>query len=57
MEPVAPRNHILALVLVGVGGLIFLSNVGDALGVDLARFFIPLLLIGLGLYLLRGARA
>ena len=52
----APRNRVLALVLLGVGMLILISNIGHALGVDVAGFVIPALLIGLGVYLLRGGR-
>jgi phage shock protein C len=51
-----PRPRILALVLVGVGTLILVNQVGTVLGVDFGSFVIPLALVGLGLYLLRGNR-
>lgn len=51
-----PRPRILALVLVGVGTLILVNQVGDILGFDVGSFVIPLALVGLGLYLLRGNR-
>lgn len=51
-----PRPRILALVLVGVGTLILVNQVGDILGFDVGSFVIPLALVGLGVYLLRGNR-
>lgn len=50
------RNRILALVLVGVGLLILLDNIGVLIGFNLSGVLVPLLLIGLGIYLLRGSR-
>lgn len=50
------RPHILALVLVGVGTLILVNQVGSFMNIEISRFVIPLTLIGLGLYLLRGSR-
>lgn len=49
-----PRPQILALVLVGVGALILVNQVGSFLNVEVSQFVIPLTLIGLGIYLLRG---
>ena len=51
------RKRLLALVLLGVGGLILLQNLGHFFGIDLAGVVLPLLLVGLGIYLLRSARA
>lgn len=58
-EPGKPRsrNRTLGLVLLGIGGIILVNNVGDALsrifGVDLGGIIFPVLLVGLGIYLLR----
>ncbi len=57
--PVTPaaaggRNRTLALVLVGVGALILLDRLGSFVGFDLKGVVVPLLLVGLGVYLLRG---
>ncbi len=54
--PVAARKRVLAFVLVGVGGLLLLGKLGELIGIDLAEVAIPLLLVGLGIHLLRGAR-
>ncbi len=51
-----PRPRILALVLVGVGMLILVNQVGNIIGFDVGGIVIPLALVGLGLYLLRGNR-
>ena len=51
------RKRVLALVLLGVGGLILLENLGEIFGVDLSGIVVPLLLVSLGIYLLRGARS
>ncbi len=50
------RNRTLALVLVGVGALILLDRLGALVGFDLRDIVVPVLLVGLGLYLLRGTR-
>jgi phage shock protein C len=61
-EPGAPpprvegRNRILALVLVGVGSLILISKLGDLVGIHVGSFAIPVLLVGLGAYLLLSTR-
>ena len=52
----APRPRILALVLVGVGTLILVNQIGNIMGLDVGSFVVPLALVGLGLYLLRGNR-
>jgi len=54
--PVGPRSRVLALVLVGVGTLILLDNVGEYFGFRLSSFALPIILVGLGMYLLRGSR-
>jgi phage shock protein C len=55
--PLRSRNRTLGLVLLGIGGLILINNVGDALsrifGVDLGGILFPVLLVGIGIYLLR----
>ena len=51
------RNRVFALVLLGVGALVLIDNIGEVFGFDLESFAIPLLLVGLGLYLLRGTKA
>ena len=50
------RNRTLAVVLVGVGVLILLNQLGQMLGINLKEIVVPLLLVGLGVYLLRGTR-
>ncbi len=50
------RNRMLALVLVGVGLLILLDNIGMLIGFNVSGVLLPLLLVGLGIYLLRGNR-
>jgi phage shock protein C len=50
------RNRTLAVVLVGVGVLILLNQLGEMLGIELKGVVVPLLLVGLGIYLLRGTR-
>lgn len=52
----SPRSHILALVLVGVGAMLLLDNLGRFFGVALSSVVIPVILVGLGVYLLRGNR-
>lgn len=54
--PIGNRNRILALVLVSVGAMILLDRVGELFGVDIRGMIVPVLLVGLGLYLLRGNR-
>ncbi len=54
--PAGPRSRVLALVLVGVGTLILLDNVGEFFGFRLSSFALPIILVGLGMYLLRGSR-
>ena len=54
--PAGPRSLVLALVLVGVGTLILLDNVGEFFGFRLSSFALPIILVGLGMYLLRGSR-
>lgn len=61
--PASPRpaqgNHsrTLGFLLMGIGGIILFNNVGDALarilGIDLSGIIFPILLVGLGIYLLR----
>ena len=53
---VGTRSRVLALVLVGVGTLILLDNVGELFGFRLSSFALPIILVGLGMYLLRGSR-
>lgn len=50
------RNRVLALVLVGVGLLILLDNLGKLIGFNVSGLLLPLLLVGLGVYLLQGNR-
>jgi phage shock protein C len=51
------RNRTLGFILVGIGGIALLNNVGDAIsaifGFNLSSLIFPLLLVGLGVYLLR----
>ncbi len=51
------RNRTLGLLLMGIGGMILFNNVGEALdrifGIDLSGIIFPILLVGLGVYLLR----
>ncbi len=56
--PVSPgaRNRTLAVVLVGVGVLILLNQLGEMFNIELKGVVVPLLLVGLGVYLLRGTR-
>lgn len=54
--PPTARNRTLALVLVGVGGLILLNRLASLIGFDAGGIVVPLLLVGLGFYLLRGTR-
>ncbi len=58
--PAAPprgRQRTLGLLLVGIGGVILLHNVGEALArlfnIDVSSVIFPVLLVGLGIYLLR----
>ncbi|HEY0736519.1 MAG TPA: PspC domain-containing protein [Herpetosiphonaceae bacterium] len=55
--PPSGRNRMLGFLLLGIGTIALLSNVGDAFyrlfGVDLFGIMVPLLLVGLGMYLLR----
>lgn len=55
--PPSGRNKMLGLLLLGIGGIGLLNNVGDAFsrlfGIDLVGVMVPVLLVGLGLYLLR----
>lgn len=50
-------NRMLGFILAGIGGIILLSQVGDALetvfNVDLGGIIFPLVLVGIGIYLLR----
>ena len=57
-QPLAPRqrNQSLALILVFVGGMVLLSNLGSWLGVEVSDVVLPVALIGFGVYLLRGRR-
>ncbi len=52
----AQRHRNLALVLLGIGAVVLLSNLGQLLHVNLGDIGLPLLLVGFGLYLLRGTR-
>ncbi len=51
------RPRTLGLLLIGIGGIILFNNVGQALerifGIDLSGIIFPILLVGLGVYLLR----
>ncbi len=55
-DPVANRKRIPGLVLVAVGALILVDQLGRIIGFDAKGIVVPLLLVGLGLYLLRGTR-
>lgn len=50
-------KRTLGFLLIGIGGLVLVNQVGEALGVllrlDVSNFVFPLLLVGLGVYLLR----
>ncbi len=58
-SPVPPnsRHRTLGLLLMGVGGVILLHTVGSAIGqmlnIDVSGFVVPMLLVGVGVYLLR----
>jgi phage shock protein C len=52
----SPRSRVLALVLVGVGALLLLDNLGSYFGFRLSSVALPVILVGLGMYLLRGSR-
>lgn len=52
----SPRSRVLALVLVGVGALLLLDNLGSFFGFRLSSVVLPVILVGLGMYLLRGSR-
>ena len=54
--PASPRSRVLALVLVGVGAMLLLDNLGRFFGFPLSNVVIPVILVGLGVYLLRGSR-
>ncbi len=54
VPPAESRSKVLALVLVGVGLLIFVDKVSGLFGVS--GIAVPLVLVGLGIYLLRGAK-
>jgi len=53
----AGGRRALGLLLLGIGALVLLDTVGDALsrlfGLDVGKLLFPLLLVGLGIYLLR----
>jgi len=53
----AGGNRMLGFILAGVGGIILLSQVGEALetvfNVDLGGIIFPLVLVGIGIFLLR----
>jgi phage shock protein C len=55
--PASGRSRMLGLLLLGVGLIALLNNIGDAFsrlfGIDLGALIVPLLLLGLGFYLLR----
>lgn len=55
--PPHSRNRTLGFLLLGVGALFLLNTLGDALGrilgVDASGWVFPVLLVGLGFYLLR----
>jgi phage shock protein C len=55
--PQSNRSRLLGFLLMGIGGIILFNNVGDAFerifGIDLAGIIFPILLVGLGIYLLR----
>ncbi|HEX6288147.1 MAG TPA: PspC domain-containing protein [Herpetosiphonaceae bacterium] len=61
-QPAAPasgRNRTLGLLLLGIGVIVLMNNMGEALsrifgfGIDISGFVVPVLLVGLGMYLLR----
>jgi phage shock protein C len=52
--PAEARSRVLAYVLVGVGLMILLDNISGLFGVR--GVAVPLVLVGLGIYLLRGAK-
>lgn len=51
------RNRTLGFILVGIGGIALINNVGDAVsrmfGFNLSALIFPLLLVGFGVYLLQ----
>lgn len=51
------RSRVFGMVLLAIGGIILINNVGDALsrlfGVDVSGIVFPLLLVAVGVYLLR----
>ena len=51
------RNRTLGLLLAGFGAIVLLNNLGDVVselfGYDLSNFVVPVLLVGVGMYLLR----
>ena len=55
--PPSNRNRTLGLLLMGIGGIILFHNVGQALesifGIDVSGIIFPILLVGLGVFLLR----
>ena len=55
-SPAGARSRVLALVLVGVGTLILLDNLAEFFGFRISSFALPVILVGLGIYLLRGSR-
>lgn len=52
----AQRSQTLAVILLGVGAMVLLSNLSDVFGIYLGNIAVPLLLIGVGVYLLRSGR-
>ena len=55
--PPGNRSRTLGLLMMGIGGIILFNNVGAALdrifGIDLSGIVFPILLVGVGVYLLR----
>lgn len=51
------RSRTLGFLLLGIGAMVLINNVGDALarifGVNFSNFLFPILLVGVGVYLLR----
>ncbi|GAC1354414.1 MAG: PspC domain-containing protein [Herpetosiphon sp.] len=50
------RHYTLALVLLAIGALVLLNNVGEIMHIDVGNIGLPILLIGFGVYLLRRHR-
>ncbi len=55
--PVSSRNRTLGLLLLAIGGVALLKTIGEALGlifsINVAGIIVPVVMVGLGMYLLR----